>query len=140
MTLLLTISVRQLLLHTELCTSCVRVCFGDHGQVLYGSNYWQRGPSDTHGASLSGPSGMQPPSPHPPFFLSFSSDFYLFLAPSVFYSLPLFLERVLSRSLCTKLLSHEPWQRGQGDPPPHPVYFIYFYRRHSSPSHLHLRV
>lgn len=71
----------------------------------------------------------------PPPLLTASPFFSLSLSPliSIFFSLslsvfslPLFLERVLSRSLCTKLLSHEPWQRGQGDPPTPPVHFIYF--------------
>lgn len=53
---------------------CVYMCVCDHGRVLYGSNYWQWGPSDTHSASHYGPNGMYLP---PPFF-------FLSLLPCLF--------------------------------------------------------
>lgn len=85
--------MKCLLLYFELCT-CVHAyaCVCDHGQVLYGSNYWQRGPSDTHSASLSGPNGIYLPPPLP--FLFLSLDFYLFLTLS--FLLPLFFCTPLS--------------------------------------------
>lgn len=84
--------------------ACMRVC--DHGQVLYGSNYWQRRPSDTHSASLSGPNGIYLPPPLPLFCLSL--DFYLFLALSFFYPVsfslpPSFLPPSLYPPLCLYL-------------------------------------
>lgn len=53
---------------------CICVCVCDHGRVLYGSNYWQWGSSDTHSASHYGPNGMYLP---PPFF-------FLSLLPCLF--------------------------------------------------------
>lgn len=98
----------------ELCLcayACMCVC--DHGRVLYGSNYWQRGPSDTHSASHSGPNGMYLPPPFPFLFLSLSVSFSL--SPS-FYYLSLSVLLSLLFSLWTKLLSYEPQQRGKVKP------------------------
>lgn len=63
-----------------------------------------------------------------PFFFPLSSPLI-----SIFFSLflcftpSLFSWSVCSHSLCTKLFSHEPWQRGQGElpTPTHPLFYIF---------------
>lgn len=98
----------------ELCL-CVRANACDHGQVLYGSNYWQQGPSDTHSASHSGPNRIHLPP-------SFSPSPSVSPFPSVFFTTSLTLALSDSSSLSpslslwTKLLSYEPQQRGKVKP------------------------
>lgn len=98
----------------------MRACVSDHGQVLYGSNYWQRGPSDTHGASLSlgqtkfASLPLCPAlslSPPPPISISFSLSLF-----------PLFFGS--AHSLCVlNYFRMSPDKRGQGET----LLFIYFF-------------
>lgn len=122
--------MKCLLLYFELCT-CVHAyaCVCDHGQVLYGSNYWQRGPSDTHSASLSGPNGIYLPPPLP---LSLSVSRFLSFSHSVFFTPSLFLYPCLS--LWTKLLSYEPQTKGQGETP------FYFLIGNKKPGHILIHI